>query len=162
MVTHVDTARSEMFRESCDEVRNRLLDMCKYVEQSMSLQTDDIFVKMQRDYMQVVSGTQLPKGQMMPKQERNMRSQVAEVIEAFDKANAEAVAAEDAAKSDVVEEQERVVDSSANHPLVTKKEHSENSPGASLEKSKNADAPQLSMTSQNINATVEDGDMGME
>jgi hypothetical protein len=42
MASHVDTARSEMFQESCDEVRNRLIDVCKQVEESMSIQTDEI------------------------------------------------------------------------------------------------------------------------
>jgi hypothetical protein len=90
MANHVDTARSEMFRESCDEVRKRLLDMCKQVEQSMGLQADEILMKMQRDYTEVVSGTQLPQGQMMPRQERKMRSAVAQTIEDFEKQAAEA------------------------------------------------------------------------
>jgi hypothetical protein len=90
MASHVDTARSEMFQESCDDVRNRLLDMCKQVEEGMSLQTDEIFMRMQRDYTEVVSGTQLPQGQMMPRQERKMRSDVTQTIEDFEKESAEA------------------------------------------------------------------------
>jgi hypothetical protein len=99
MAIHVDTARSTMFQESCDEVRNRLVDMCKQVEQSMGLQTDEIFLKMQRDYMEIVSGTQLPRGQLMPKQERKMRSDVVQTIEDFEKEAAEAQQAAAAAKA---------------------------------------------------------------
>jgi hypothetical protein len=98
MATHVDTARSEMFKESCDEVRTRLVSMCRQVEQSMGIQTDAIFIKMQRDYMEVVSGTRLAQGQTMPKQERQMRSDVAQTIEDFEKAAAEVQKATEIAK----------------------------------------------------------------
>jgi hypothetical protein len=111
MASHVDTARSEMFQESCDDVRNRLLDMCKQVEEGMSLQTDEIFMRMQRDYTEVVSGTQLPQGQMMPRQERKMRSDVSQTIEDFEKELAEAQLAAEAAKLAVEEEQKNLADS---------------------------------------------------
>ena len=81
MRDHVGTVRDNMFTESCDEVKNRLIAMCQKVEQTMSLSTDDVFVMMQRDYMEVVSGTQLPRGQDMPKEERKMRAEVAQIIE---------------------------------------------------------------------------------
>jgi hypothetical protein len=115
MATHVDTARSTMFQESCDEVRNRLVAMCKQVEQSMGLQTDEIFMKMQRDYMEVVSGTQLPQGQMMPKQERKMRSDVAQTIEDFEKEAAEAakVAVEQELLADPAAEQSSNADTAS-------------------------------------------------
>jgi len=119
MASHVDSSRSEMFRESCDEVRNRLLNMCKQVEQSMGLQTDEIFMKMQRDYTEVVSGTQLPQGQMMPKQERKMRSDVAEIIEDFERESAEAQAAAGAAIAAVNEEQNNWADSTIEKSLDT-------------------------------------------
>jgi len=111
MASHVDTARSEMFQESCDEVRNRLLAMCKQVEDGMSFQTDEIFMRMQRDYTEVVSGTQLPQGQMMPRQERKMRSDVTQTIEDFEKELAEAQLAAEAAKLAVEEEQKNLADS---------------------------------------------------
>ena len=105
MATHVDDVRSDMFQESCDEVKNRLLDMCKQVERSMGLQTDEVFMKMQRDYTEVVSGTQLPKGQMMPKQERKMRFDVAQTIEDFETESANAAMVAEAARLAGEEEQ---------------------------------------------------------
>jgi hypothetical protein len=70
-----------MFSESCNEVRKLLVAMCNQVEQTMTSRTDEVFMQMQRDYMEVVSRTQLPDGQMMPKWERKMRADVSKVIE---------------------------------------------------------------------------------
>jgi hypothetical protein len=81
MSTHVNGVRTDMFSESCNEVKRLLLAMCNQVEQTMISRTDEVFMQMQRDYMEIVSGTQLPQGQMMPKWERKMRSDVAKVLE---------------------------------------------------------------------------------
>ncbi|CZR50756.1 uncharacterized protein PAC_00630 [Phialocephala subalpina] len=81
MANHVDTTRNNMFAESCAEVKERLLLMCQTVEQTMAARADEVFLCMQRDYMEVISGTALPQGQTMPKWERTMRAQVAKVIE---------------------------------------------------------------------------------
>jgi hypothetical protein len=81
MSNHVNDVRTDMFGESCNEVRRLLVAMCNQVEQTMTFRTDEVFMQMQRDYMEVVSGTQLPEGQMMPKWERKMRADVAKVIE---------------------------------------------------------------------------------
>jgi hypothetical protein len=81
MSTHVNDIRADMFSESCNEVKRLLVAMCNQVEQTMTSRTDEVFMQMQRDYMEVVSGTQLPEGQMMPKWERKMRADVAKVIE---------------------------------------------------------------------------------
>ncbi len=43
-----------------------------------------VFVKMTRDYIQVISGTHLPNGEVMPKWERKMRSDVARLIEDYE------------------------------------------------------------------------------
>jgi hypothetical protein len=117
MATHVDIARSEMFKESCDEVRTRLVAMCKQVEQSMRLQADEIFMKMQRDYTEVVSGTQLPQGQMMPKQERQMRSDVSQTIEDFEETAAEAQKAAETAKLAAEQKQMALADAAAEQAL---------------------------------------------
>ena len=81
MASHIDSTKSEMFTESCDEVKDRLLAMCTSVEQTMANRADEVFIKMQRDYIEVVSGSALPQGVTMPRWERKMRSDVAELIE---------------------------------------------------------------------------------
>ncbi|KAH7416967.1 Dynamin family-domain-containing protein [Cadophora sp. MPI-SDFR-AT-0126] len=79
MSQHVDNIRGSMFAESCEEVKGLLLKMCKQVSTQMSEHTDGIFVRIERDYLEVISGTQLP-GQTMPKWERQMRAEVARII----------------------------------------------------------------------------------
>lgn len=91
MNEYVDEHRNTMFTESCDGVKQRLIAMCKQVEDFMSAKADEIFLAMQRDYMEVISGTALPKGQMMPKWERNMRAAVAKAIEEQGARESEAV-----------------------------------------------------------------------
>ncbi len=80
MSEHVNTVRDSMFSESCEEVKKLLLAMCKNVQQSMSENTDEVFIRIERDYLEVISGSKLPQGQMMPKSERKMRSEVAQII----------------------------------------------------------------------------------
>jgi hypothetical protein len=84
MEDHISDRKAEMFSESCDEVKTLLLSMCEHVEVAMTARTDDVFISMQRDYMEVISGTSLPRGEVMPRWERKMRAGVAQVIEERD------------------------------------------------------------------------------
>lgn len=94
MSQHFDNIQGSMFAESCEEVKGHLLKMCKQVSTQMSEHTDGIFVRIERDYLEVISGTRIP-GQTMPKWERQMRSEVARVI--ADRAHAVIEEAEKAA-----------------------------------------------------------------
>lgn len=86
MAEHVDTVRHTMFTESCEEVKGLLLVMCRQVQRSMSEQTDGVFNQIERDYWEVISGSKLPQGHTMPKFERKMRSDVAQMIADREKA----------------------------------------------------------------------------
>jgi len=70
-----------MFTRSTEEVKARLVTMCRSVEERMANKAEEVWSAMNRDYTQVVSGKQLPEGQLMPKWERQLRSEVAKVIE---------------------------------------------------------------------------------
>lgn len=85
MANHVETTRDSMFAESCNDVKKLLLKMCKEVEAHMAAKADEVFLNMQRDYIQVITGATLPEGQMMQKWERQMRSDVAKLLEGFGK-----------------------------------------------------------------------------
>lgn len=91
MRDHVDQIKNTMFKESCDEVKTRLNKMCRQVEESMNNKTDEVFLLMRRDYLQVLNGAQV-SGEVMPKWERNMRSQIARALETHEKDEAEKVA----------------------------------------------------------------------
>ncbi|KAL2065059.1 hypothetical protein VTL71DRAFT_4199 [Oculimacula yallundae] len=106
MSKHVDDTRGNMFSESCEEVKVLLLNMCKQVSKQMSDNTDLVFERIERDYLEVISGTRLP-GQLMPKWERQMRAEVAKVIE-----NRQQAAIEDA-KESAAKEVEKVTDDAA-------------------------------------------------
>jgi len=76
----------DMFAESCTEVKQRLTKMCKEVNEAMSVKAEEVFTNMSRDYTQVISGRDA-QGQMMPKQERLMRAEVAKAFEELELAN---------------------------------------------------------------------------
>lgn len=56
MQSHVETARHTMFQQACDTVKNNLEDMCAYVEKAMLILVDDLFIKLEKDYLAVLVG----------------------------------------------------------------------------------------------------------
>jgi hypothetical protein len=45
-----------MFQQACDTVKNNLEDMCAYVEKAMLILVDDLFIKLEKDYLAVLVG----------------------------------------------------------------------------------------------------------
>ncbi|TGO46555.1 hypothetical protein BCON_0318g00050 [Botryotinia convoluta] len=90
MRAYIDQTRNSMFKESCDEVKKSLDKMCRRVEESMNNKTDEVYLLMRRDYLQVLNGAQVG-GEVMPKWERHMRLQVARALETYEKDEAEKV-----------------------------------------------------------------------
>ena len=93
MSDHVESHRGEMFRESCQEVKQRLTQMLRDVKLGMTDKTDEVFMCMSRDYMEIVAGKR-PTGQVMPKWERQIRAAIRQAIEDREKRNLEAAEAE--------------------------------------------------------------------
>lgn len=48
MEDHIDVTRQDMFRESVDEVRQRLDTMCEQVEEQMTARSDEVYTMMSR------------------------------------------------------------------------------------------------------------------
>jgi hypothetical protein len=88
-----------MFKDSCDEVKKRLTQMCRHVEENMNNRTDEVFILMRRDYLTVINGAQV-KGDIMPKWERHMRANVAQALEEHEKDEAQALGIADEAGED--------------------------------------------------------------
>lgn len=86
MTSHVDEHRQTMFHESTEEVKKHLKLMCGLVEEQMMNKVDEVFVLMRRDYMTVITGAHVPQGQVMPKWERTMKSEIAKVIQEMEDA----------------------------------------------------------------------------
>ncbi|TGO52579.1 hypothetical protein BOTNAR_0319g00080 [Botryotinia narcissicola] len=90
MRASIDQKRNSMFKESCDEVKKSLDKMFRRVEESMNNKTDEVYLLMRRDYLQVLNGAQVG-GEVMSKWERHVRLQVARALETYEKDEAEKV-----------------------------------------------------------------------
>lgn len=56
MANHVESCRSTMFAESCEEVKTLLIQMCRTIEESMSRKARVIYRQMGRDYLIALNG----------------------------------------------------------------------------------------------------------
>ncbi|KAJ9637247.1 hypothetical protein H2199_007533 [Coniosporium tulheliwenetii] len=80
MTDHVSQESHTMFRKATETVQTELIRMCRAVEEHMANKADEVFVSMKRDYTTVLTGAHLPQGQLLPKPERTLRAEVAEVL----------------------------------------------------------------------------------
>lgn len=78
---HIEAKKNSMFRNSTNSVRDQLKTMCRLIENDMADGADGAFIRIRRDYMQVVGGVKLPHGQAMSKTERIMRAEICEILE---------------------------------------------------------------------------------
>lgn len=117
MNAHVDNNRAEMFTKSTEEVKIRLVQMCRDVEERMANKAEELWLAMNRDYTQVVSGSKLPQGQQMPKWERQLRSEIGQIIEerarSIEAAEKEAERDAEEIKGEAEKEAAKEVDTSA-------------------------------------------------
>lgn len=105
MHKNINRSRHAMFTESCDGVKTKLNKMCQIIEESMNEGTDEVFMLMRRDYLQVLNGAQVT-GEVMPKWERHMRSDIAHILETHERDEMEKLAtklkSEEAKEDDVM------------------------------------------------------------
>lgn len=80
--------------------------MCRQVEEVIANKTDEVFMLMRRDYITVVNGTKVPQGHIMPKFERQMRSEIAKAIEKREKGEEDLKLVADKAAEDATTEKE--------------------------------------------------------
>ncbi|KAH0369733.1 hypothetical protein KCU65_g3085, partial [Aureobasidium melanogenum] len=79
MTNHVTAQKDTMFQRATQVVRNMITDLTNDVEEHMANRTDQVFVGMRRDYLQVLSNVRVDDV-MMPKWERSLRGTVEDVI----------------------------------------------------------------------------------
>lgn len=79
MTNHVTAQKDTMFQRATQVVRDMITDLIKDVEEHMANRTDQVFVGMRRDYLQVLSNVRVDDV-MMPKWERSLRGTVEDVI----------------------------------------------------------------------------------
>ncbi|KAF2455772.1 hypothetical protein BDY21DRAFT_288795 [Lineolata rhizophorae] len=85
MESHVDNQRHSMFMKATDAVKDRLDDMWRIAEQHMSKGAEEVFMLMQRDYLNVLGGVNPQDSAMLSKTERDFRRHVSNQIEGADK-----------------------------------------------------------------------------
>ncbi|KAI9745714.1 MAG: hypothetical protein M1818_001250 [Claussenomyces sp. TS43310] len=78
---HIDSAKQTMFHDSTLEVKRRLTQMCRSVEEAMSNKADEVFLMMRRDYVMAITGSNLPLGQQLPKWQRAVMAEVSQIID---------------------------------------------------------------------------------
>lgn len=84
MESHVDIARKTMFREACDSVMGQLDTICAGVEQWMTAPAQDLFAKLQRDYLATLVGGRAEATAAIPLFERILCEQIQSIVEDSD------------------------------------------------------------------------------
>ena len=85
MTNHVDQQRLTMFTKSTEEVRTRLKEMLRGIEEILNNKADEVFLAMSRDYYSVLGGGDVPQGEIVPKWRRATLREVKEVIDRAEK-----------------------------------------------------------------------------
>lgn len=80
MTNHVEAQKDNMFQRATQVVRNMIMDLAKDVEEHMANRTDQVFVGMRRDYLQVLSNVRIDDI-TMPKWERSLRNKIEDIIQ---------------------------------------------------------------------------------
>ena len=81
MAGHVDAERTKMFQDSSDEVRDRLSQAIRSVEESMLNRADEVFIAMSRDYRSVLGGRNASQGELMPEWQRSMQNDIMNITD---------------------------------------------------------------------------------
>lgn len=81
MESHVDTKRNTMFRDACDAVQGQLETMCATVQEQMTTFMDDLFTKLQRDYLATLVGGRAEVTAVVPLAERMLHEQARSILE---------------------------------------------------------------------------------
>lgn len=85
MKNYVDRERHVMFHAATRSVEQHLNQMCKALQNSMETRADEIFVKMNTDYMNVLGGMAHPHSSMLQSPaEKVLRLEIREVLRGID------------------------------------------------------------------------------
>ena len=84
MNSHVANVRGAMFKSSCDHVRDLLKTVLRNVQEFMENKADEVFSSISRDYRAALGGN-APKGEGLPKWQRDMQRAVMHHINSAEK-----------------------------------------------------------------------------
>ncbi|THW66536.1 hypothetical protein D6D19_09307 [Aureobasidium pullulans] len=80
MNNHVTAQKDIMFQRATEVVRNMITDLIKEVEDNMEDRTDQVFVGMRRDYLQVLGNVRI-EDITMPNSERSLQDAIRDIIQ---------------------------------------------------------------------------------
>ncbi|THZ13554.1 hypothetical protein D6C91_07788 [Aureobasidium pullulans] len=80
MNNHVTAQKDIMFQRATEVVRNMITDLIKEVEDNMEDRTDQVFVGMGRDYLQVLGNVRI-EDITMPNSERSLQDAIRDIIQ---------------------------------------------------------------------------------
>lgn len=80
MTNHVTAQKDNMFQRATQVVRNMIMDLTKDIEEHMANRTDQVFVGMRRDYLQVLNNVRIDDI-TMPKWERSLRGTIEDIVQ---------------------------------------------------------------------------------
>ncbi|KAI9662199.1 MAG: hypothetical protein M1829_006181 [Trizodia sp. TS-e1964] len=83
MENHVTAQRITMFHASTQTVHKLLMAMVAQVEEATLNEVEGLLVNLRRDYQTVVGGALLPAGEMLPRHERHLRTDVREILDDY-------------------------------------------------------------------------------
>lgn len=84
MQNHVEAIKHSMFRQACDAVTTELEQMCKDIATVMQTLVDDLFDKVERDYLTVLVGRDAEALGSIPWAERMLRGALRENLNTAD------------------------------------------------------------------------------
>ena len=95
MNTHVAQERHVMFQQSAENVRNKLVDLVREVEELMKDKADEVFVSIKRDYRVGLGGHDVQRdGEILPRTQRAVRKEIKRILNGAEEAFMNAVGLE--------------------------------------------------------------------
>ncbi|KAK3324641.1 hypothetical protein B0T19DRAFT_429037 [Cercophora scortea] len=84
MARHVETNRATMFREATGVVQGQLEQMCTQIEEAMTIELQDLYARVARDYLAVLVGSDASAMQGLSRAERMLRQEMLPILDRAD------------------------------------------------------------------------------
>ena len=87
MNTHVAQERHIMFQRCAENVRNKLVELVREVEELMKDKADEVFISIKRDYRVALGGHGVQgDGEMLPRTQRVVRKEIKHILDGVEEA----------------------------------------------------------------------------
>ena len=117
MARHVDTHRHKMFTESTAKVESLLEKLIEDTEKLLLAKADEVFHSIKCDYTRVVVGRDNTDAKQLPREQRQMKRNVLEILEGSE-LQFKHILEDSAAKSDEIDREESVDKGESNAKML--------------------------------------------